>query len=69
MAEAASRAGRRDGKELFYFTPDETLMAVDVNTAGGTIQLGVPKALFRRLGLGRVPAGANRQRLALGHFC
>jgi eukaryotic-like serine/threonine-protein kinase len=36
-----------DGKELFYFTPDETLMAVDVNTSGGTIQLGAAKALFR----------------------
>ena len=37
----------RDGKELFYFTPNETLMSVDVNTAGGTVQLGIPKALFR----------------------
>jgi serine/threonine protein kinase len=42
----------RNGKELFYFRPDETLMAVDVNTAGGTIQLGVPKALFRAPVLG-----------------
>jgi Tol biopolymer transport system component len=36
----------RDGKELFYFTPDENLMAVDVKTSGGAIALGVPKALF-----------------------
>jgi hypothetical protein len=42
----------RDGKELFYFTPDESLMAVDVNTSSGTVQLGVPKALFRTSVLG-----------------
>ncbi len=36
----------RDGKELFYFSPDESLMAVDVKTSGGAIELGVPKALF-----------------------
>jgi serine/threonine protein kinase len=36
-----------DGKELFFFTPDETLMDVDVRTEGGAVQLGVPKALFR----------------------
>ena len=41
-----------DGKELFYFTPGETLMAVDVNTAGGTVQLGIPKALFHASVLG-----------------
>ncbi|HTW63740.1 MAG TPA: protein kinase [Bryobacteraceae bacterium] len=41
-----------DGKELFYFTPDETLMDVAVNTAGGTFQLGIPKALFRASILG-----------------
>jgi len=37
----------RDGKELFYFTPDDTLMVVSVTTTGGTFQPGVPKALFR----------------------
>jgi Tol biopolymer transport system component len=42
----------RDGKELFYFKPDQTLMAVDVNTAGGTVQLGIPKELFRAAVLG-----------------
>jgi len=41
-----------NGKELFYFTPNETLMAVDVNTSGGTVQLGIPKALFRASILG-----------------
>jgi hypothetical protein len=41
-----------DGKELFYFTPDSTLMAVSVSTTGGTFQPGVPKALFRAPVLG-----------------
>ncbi len=41
-----------DGKELFYFTPNETLMAVDFNASGGTVQLGIPKALFRASVLG-----------------
>jgi Tol biopolymer transport system component len=42
----------RDGKELFYFAPNETLMAVDFNASGGTVQLGIPKALFRASVLG-----------------
>ncbi len=41
-----------DGKELFYFAPNETLMAVDFNASGGTVQLGIPKALFRASVLG-----------------
>jgi Tol biopolymer transport system component len=41
-----------DGKELFYFAPNETLMAVDFNASGGTAQLGIPKALFRASVLG-----------------
>ena len=48
----------RDGKELFYFTPSETLMAVDVNTSGGTVQLGIPKALFHAQVLGGTGGGA-----------
>jgi len=46
-----------DGKELFYFTPDESLMAVEVKTSGGTIQLGIPKALFRAPVLGGTGGG------------
>jgi len=37
---------RRDGKELFYFSPDGSLMAVDVSTTP-TFKAGVAKALFR----------------------
>jgi serine/threonine protein kinase len=48
---------RRDGKELFYFTPDNTLMAVSVTTAGETFQPGVPKALFHAAVLGGTGGG------------
>jgi eukaryotic-like serine/threonine-protein kinase len=37
---------RRDGKELFYLSPDGTAMAVEVRT-NGIFQAGIPKALFR----------------------
>jgi DNA-binding winged helix-turn-helix (wHTH) protein/Tol biopolymer transport system component len=37
---------RRDGRELFYLSPDGTLMAVDVTT-GGTFEAGRPQRLFR----------------------
>src|SRR5215813_3127910 len=39
-------AWRRDGKELYYVSPDKKVMAVDVKGAGGTFERGVPKALF-----------------------
>ncbi len=38
---------RRDGKELFYLTLDQKLMAVDVNTAAPGFQAGIPKELFQ----------------------
>ena len=37
---------RRDGKELYYLTPDEKLMAVDVNTTSAAFQAGIPRELF-----------------------
>jgi Tol biopolymer transport system component len=37
---------RHDGQELFYLTPDGTLMAVVVNL-GATIEFGPPQPLFR----------------------
>jgi Tol biopolymer transport system component len=37
---------RRDGKELFYISPDSQMMAVDVN-AGRAFQSGNPHALFQ----------------------
>jgi Tol biopolymer transport system component len=36
---------RRDGRELFYLTPDGTMMAVAVNQ-GSVLELGAPQKLF-----------------------
>ncbi|MFP5208410.1 MAG: winged helix-turn-helix domain-containing protein [Acidobacteriota bacterium] len=38
---------RRDGKELYYLTPDDKLMAVAVSTVSGKFQAGIPKELFQ----------------------
>jgi serine/threonine protein kinase len=38
---------RKDGKELFFFSPDQQMMAVDVNQNGASLQLGAPHALFK----------------------
>ena len=43
----------RDGKELFFVSPDNKMMAVDIKGTGGNPEPGVPKALFDvRLGVG-----------------
>ncbi|MGE0443802.1 MAG: hypothetical protein AB7P99_01135, partial [Vicinamibacterales bacterium] len=37
---------RGDGRELFYIRRDNRLMAVDIDTSGGTPRLGAERALF-----------------------
>jgi serine/threonine protein kinase/dipeptidyl aminopeptidase/acylaminoacyl peptidase len=37
---------RGDGKELFYSTPDNVLMAVEIRSEGDELIAGTPKALF-----------------------
>ncbi len=44
---------RRDGKELFFLDPSDKMVAVDVNTSGGAVHLGVPHALFQTVGVQR----------------
>ena len=44
---------RRDGKELFFVDGEEKIQAVDVNTSGNAIHLGIPHALFQAFGLQR----------------
>ncbi|MGH9385489.1 MAG: hypothetical protein ACRD2N_14505, partial [Vicinamibacterales bacterium] len=39
---------RRDGRELFYLTPDHTLVAIPV-AAGRELQRGSPVALFKAI--------------------
>jgi Tol biopolymer transport system component len=41
---------RQDGKELFYTTPDTTLMAVPVQAAPHSLTFGEPKPLFKIAG-------------------
>jgi serine/threonine protein kinase len=38
---------RRDGNELFYLKPDDTVMAVDVKTGSGGFQAGIARKLFK----------------------
>ena len=47
----------RDGRELFYVTPDNSLMAVPIRAASGaqTLDAGAPVALFTS----RLASGAN----------
>ena len=41
----------RDGKELFYVSADNKMMAVEIRESGGRLEAGVPQALFAvRLG-------------------
>jgi serine/threonine protein kinase len=44
---------RRDGKELFFLDPSDKLMAVDVNTSGNAVHLGIPHDLFQTVGIQR----------------
>ena len=47
---------RADGKEIYYETPDGTMMAADVRTEG-TFDVGTPHPLFK--GLFKTSSGAN----------
>ena len=38
---------RKDGKELYFFSTDQQLMAVDIQQNGASLQLGAPHALFK----------------------
>jgi hypothetical protein len=44
---------RKDGKELFFLNLTDDIMALDVNTAGNVIKLGVPHVLFHAVGIQR----------------
>jgi len=40
-------AWRNDGKELYLFSIDQQLMAVDIQQDGSSLRLGTPYALFK----------------------
>jgi len=44
---------RKDGKELFFLDATDKIVAVDVNSAGKAVQLGVPHTLFQAGGTQR----------------
>jgi Tol biopolymer transport system component len=46
-AGGATPNWRKDGKELFFFSTDGQIMAVDVSQNGAGLQLGTPHALFK----------------------
>jgi dipeptidyl aminopeptidase/acylaminoacyl peptidase len=46
-AGGRSPVWRRDGSELFFVTPDGTLMATAVKTAGTEFEFATPKPLFK----------------------
>jgi Tol biopolymer transport system component/predicted Ser/Thr protein kinase len=51
---------RRDGKELFYRTPDERLVSVTVNSTAQRLQISTPTPLFQvRLGSTSGPGGSQ----------
>ena len=37
----------KDGKELYYLAPDNTIMSATVTAAGNEVKIGIPNALFR----------------------
>jgi Tol biopolymer transport system component len=43
---------RQDGREIFFVSRDNKLMAVDVRTDGGTLAVGQPRALFEARAVG-----------------
>ncbi len=43
---------RRDGREIFYFSPDNEVMAVDVKPAVNLVEVGTPHALFETFSYG-----------------
>jgi eukaryotic-like serine/threonine-protein kinase len=49
----------RNGRELFFLTPEHVLMSVDIRL-GTTIDIGIPKALFRAPVVGDVMSPRNQ---------
>ena len=52
---------RRDGNELFYLKPDDTVMSVGVKTSASEFHAGIPKPLFKT----QLVASGRRNRYAV----
>ena len=46
MSSGAQPRRRADGRELFYLALDGTMMSADMDTSGGAVAAGTPRALF-----------------------
>ncbi len=46
-AGGARPSWRKDGKELYFTSLDQQLMAVDLRQNGSSLQMGTPHALFK----------------------
>src|SRR5262249_22490898 len=46
---------RRDGKELFYLSPDRKMMAVEVRTTASGVEAGKPRELFQTRAIATFP--------------
>ncbi len=51
-AGGAKPVWRKDGKELYFFSTDQQMMAVDVSQKGASLELGTPHALFKATTVG-----------------
>jgi hypothetical protein len=57
---------RGDGRELFYYAPDDKMMAVSCRTDGEAFQAGVPRPLFATApGAGQYDVTRDGQRFIL----
>jgi hypothetical protein len=48
---------RGDGRELFFLSPDDTVMVVDVEISAAGLEWGVPRPLFTIANFQRIPRG------------
>jgi Tol biopolymer transport system component len=56
---------RRDGRELFYMSPEGVLMAVEIAPAGSGIRPGIAHALFQTLGASAYAAASDGKRFLI----
>jgi hypothetical protein len=56
---------RADGRELFYLSPDDRLMASQIRASGSTIEAGTPVPLFSKP-QGPYAASSDGQRFLVG---
>jgi hypothetical protein len=56
---------RRDGRELFYMSPEGMLTAVDIAAAASGFRPGIPRPLFQTIGSTAYAATADGRRFLM----